>query len=167
MGRKRWGLSIFAAVVLSVGMPSVGLGNEVKVEFSQGLTNGTGWMYGPKIFFNKSNEAAYIRAEEGGQVISPDFGFAVTSVVIVLKNTTVTENGRKTKFSPIEGGVVATNSVWAREVRASGEKEEEEKWRGRGSKDSRFERGVFENRRKAVILDKKKIVVDGKEINMV
>ena len=124
MRRKRWGLSIFAAVILSVGMPSVGLGNEVKVEFSQGLTNGTGWVYGPKIFFNKSNEAAYIRAEEGGQVISPDFGFAVTSVVIVLKNTTVTENGRKTKFSPIEGGVVATNSVWTREVRASGEKEE-------------------------------------------
>jgi hypothetical protein len=124
MGRGRWVLSIFAAVVLGVGVPIEGLGDEVKVEFSQGLTNGTGWVYGPKIFFNKSNEAAYIRAEEGGQVISPDFGFAVTSVVIILKNTMVTEKARRTKFSPVVGGVVETNSVWTQEVQASGEKEE-------------------------------------------
>ena len=122
MGRKRWGLSIFAAVVLSVGMPLVGLGNEVRVEFDQALTNGTGWVYGPKIFFNKESGVAYIRAEEGGQVISPDFGFAVTSVVITLKNTTKTEKARETLFSPVVGGVVETNSEWTTVVRAAGEK---------------------------------------------
>ena len=97
---------------------------EVDVIFDESLTNGTGWVYGPKISFNKKTEIPYICALDGGQVISGDFGFAVTSVVIVLENTTETEGARKTKFSPVVDGVVETNSVWTRVVMASGEKEE-------------------------------------------
>ena len=123
VGRKRWVLSILGVVGLVLCLPRLGLGKEVNVVFDQALTNGTGWVYGPQIFFNKAVEP-YIRAKDGGLVISPEFDFAVTSVVIVLKNTTETEKGRQTWFSPVVDGVVMTNSVWTRVVRASGEKEE-------------------------------------------
>ncbi len=122
--RGRRVLPTLAVIGLGVCGSIRGLASEVDVIFNDTLTNGTGWVYGPKISFNKENDIPYIRAKDGGQVISPDFGFVVTSVVVALKNTTATEKARKTWFSPVVDGVVQESSPWTQIVQAPAERED-------------------------------------------
>lgn len=84
-----------------VFLSAVGMGAEVKVTFTDSLTNGTEWVYAPNTEISK-DKGFHITSAGAIAVTSPTFDFAITSVTVVAH--LASENTRRTLYViPMDG----------------------------------------------------------------
>ena len=87
----------------------------VEVVFDASLTNGTAeaqWTYGSGFKYSTTNKEYYFGANNS-QVVSPEFEFAITSVVLSVwvSTSSITDITRHLKAAPVYDGTTSTNEV--------------------------------------------------------
>lgn len=110
--KMRTTLLLFIATYLASTLPANASEPCEEVEFTESLTNETGWVYSASYTKFSDENGLYISSKDGTAVISPEYPFAVTSLTITVRHSSDTPQRQLYVFPVVDGLAVSDESLY-------------------------------------------------------